>query len=482
VRIELLGPSGVGKTTLLAAADARSTAPTPWIGPAEVDSLVGGPPNNDQLREAVDRPELREFLERSIEAVSRSRMLPSQKIKALTILRASCAQSAAIDRLRLDRPIVHDELLLHRAFSLLLYSENVESDAEWYFDLVPLPDAVGVFRADRASILARARERPRMPNVYFGLDTAGLHEIIDRSIALSEVAATVIGRRDVPVTYIDTTAEVAVAATRLNEFIANATRGNGSRGDFDDMDDATSEIRDRLLEASASFRKKAGRHELRTKNVMYCAFSTPKFSISREESQRDAETRIAHFGLTEKNVSGRSVLDLGSNAGAMLFQLSNFAPGSGLGIEYDNDKVELANEIAEFAQIPNLRFEQGDIDGLTSEATGVFDIVLALAIESHVQDPDHLYTLLGEVTGDLLCFEGNSGCDMDEVKTKLRAAGFTHFADLGFCDDDRDPRNNRRPQLLASRHPVKSPAKGWLRSRFGGNRSAALVKKRADRA
>jgi SAM-dependent methyltransferase len=184
-------------------------------------------------------------------------------------------------------------------------------------------------------------------------------------------------------------------------------------------------------------------------NVMYCAFSTPNFTVAPKEAQRDAGKRVAHFGLTAENVRGKSVLDLGSNAGAMLFQLSNFAPRAGLGIEYDRDKVDLANEIAAHAAIPDVRFEQGDLDKLTVADIGVHDIVLALAIEGHVNNPERLYRLLGEVTGELLCFEGNSNCDMAAARKHLKAAGFTRMVDLGFCDDDRDPRNNRRPQLLA---------------------------------
>ena len=215
-------------------------------------------------------------------------------------------------------------------------------------------------------------------------------------------------------------------------------------------------IRTRLLEASGSFRKKEGRHELRTKNVMYCAFSTPHFSVQPAEAQRDAKKRVAHFGLTAENVAGKSVLDLGSNTGAMLFQLSNFAPASGLGIEYDRDKVDLAGEIASHAKIPGIRFEQGDLDKLNAAEVGVHDIVLALAIEGHVNDPERLYRFLGEVTGDLLCFEGNSNCDMKATRRFLKTAGFTRMVDLGFCDDDRDPRNNRRPQLLARKAGARS--------------------------
>jgi SAM-dependent methyltransferase len=257
---------------------------------------------------------------------------------------------------------------------------------------------------------------------------------------------------------LDTATDPASTADRLIDFI-------NAHDTEPPMPDEPDDIRKRLLSASGTFRKKDGRHELRTKDVMYCAFSTPRFTITPEESQRDATKRVATFGLTAEDVAGRTILDLGSNAGAMLFELSNFAPAAAYGIEYDADKVDLANEIAEVAAIENVRFAQGDIDELDPAEVGVHDIVLALAIEAHVQQPDRLYQLLGRVTGDLLCFEGNSTCDMDAVRARLTEAGFGDFVDLGFCQDDRDPRNNTRPQMLARKLKPKRGLLGRLRRR-----------------
>ena len=211
-------------------------------------------------------------------------------------------------------------------------------------------------------------------------------------------------------------------------------------------------LKDELRAASASFRKRKDRHFLSTKDVIYCAFSTPGFSVTRQEAQRDAARRLFRFGLGESDVRGRRVLDLGCNNGAMLFELSNFSPAAGLGIEYDGEKVDLARRIAAFAGLAGLEFRQADVDRLEAkDVEPPFDVVLCLALEAHVQEPKRLYALLGELTRGTLYFEANASTKPKEVVSALGKAGFTDIRDLGVCDDDIVPRNNRRPIFTARR-------------------------------
>ncbi|WP_407352675.1 class I SAM-dependent methyltransferase [Luteimonas sp. R10] len=205
----------------------------------------------------------------------------------------------------------------------------------------------------------------------------------------------------------------------------------------------------RLLDASKSFRKKEGRHQLRTENVAYCAFSVPNFEVPRSVAQRDAASRLSKFGLNRGALQGRSVLDLGSNAGAMLLQASNFGIRRGVGIEFDQDKVDLSNEIAAIAGLEMLEFKQGDVDKLDAAELGRFDVVMALAIEAHVLEPDHLFRLLADVTAERLVFEGNGGCDIQGAGNQFSDLGFASIEYLGFCDDDVRPANNKRPLLVA---------------------------------
>jgi SAM-dependent methyltransferase len=209
-------------------------------------------------------------------------------------------------------------------------------------------------------------------------------------------------------------------------------------------------LKDELRRASASFRKKRSRHWLSTKDVIYCAFSTPGFTVHRDEAQRDAARRLEQFGLRSEHVGGRRVLDLGCNNGAMLFQLSNYAPALGLGIEYDPEKVDLARRIAAFAGVESLEFRTGDLDRLdAADLPGPFDLVLCLAVEAHVRKPRHLYQLLAAVTRGKLLFEANGSTEPDKVMSELGRVGFQGIRHLGTCDDDIVPRNNRRPIFSA---------------------------------
>lgn len=210
-------------------------------------------------------------------------------------------------------------------------------------------------------------------------------------------------------------------------------------------------LKKQMLETSKSFRKKEGRHYVRTPDVMYCSFSTPKFSVSRKEAQRDALTRLNRFEISYATLRNKTILDLGCNVGAMLFQMSNMGIKKGLGIEYDIDKVEIAKEIAAMSKLDMLTFQQGNIDNLSADTIGKYDIVFALAIEAHVLNRDKLFTLLGAVTTETLYFEGNSNCDAEFIKSMLHNAGFKNIKYLGLCDDDIVPSNNFRPMIKASK-------------------------------
>lgn len=205
-----------------------------------------------------------------------------------------------------------------------------------------------------------------------------------------------------------------------------------------------------MRDSTFTFRTATGRRQCRLGRI-YGSFSLPRLSVSADEAQRDLGVRFKQYDLKKEQFQGRSVLDLGSNIGAMLFEIQKFDPGQCLGLEYDKDKVRVASRIAAYNDLNNVDFQVGDIEKVKAKDIGRHDIVFCLAIVEHMKDPDRLFRLLSEVTSEFLYFEGNSTTDPQLAKSKLLDCGFKRVADLGMCSDDFLELNNNRPLLIAEK-------------------------------
>ena len=204
-----------------------------------------------------------------------------------------------------------------------------------------------------------------------------------------------------------------------------------------------------LREASITFQKRAGRHVTKSQRI-YSSFTVSYFSVKKSIAQRDCELRLKSFKVDKEDIQDKTILDLGSNIGGMIFETQKFKPQRSLGIEYDESKVHVANRVAAFSNLKDVHFQQGDIDFLTLKAIkGKYDVTFCLAIEAHVKKPDRLYDFLAEATNELLLFEGNATTDINEVRRKLKDAGFKKVEYLGVCDDDYLKENNCRPIFKA---------------------------------
>lgn len=149
-------------------------------------------------------------------------------------------------------------------------------------------------------------------------------------------------------------------------------------------------------------------------------------------------------------LQGKNVLDLGCHHGAMLFELSKLGIHSGLGIEFDDEKVALAREIARLSGIHHLRFQQGDIEQLTADSLGTFDVVLAMSINKHLLNRQQIFRLLRQLTRERLYLEINSKrMPIAAVVSQLQTHGFETIRFLGYCQDDILPAENRRLLFLA---------------------------------
>lgn len=220
VVVEMLGPSGVGKSSSLSAAIARRGAEGGWRGSTE---LGHDKPASREMRRALDdQPELAHDC---LAFIDRSRMRPSQKVAAAVMLRATFAEAATVALRQDAMPILHDELMLHRAMSILPHSREPERDAEVFFGRVPVPAAAVVFTAPAQVIVDRIVGRGREMNVYYGLDIDGVAKIVDAALAVAEQAAVVLAARDVRVVRIEAAQPVEANAERLDELMKEVARG-----------------------------------------------------------------------------------------------------------------------------------------------------------------------------------------------------------------------------------------------------------------
>jgi len=213
--------------------------------------------------------------------------------------------------------------------------------------------------------------------------------------------------------------------------------------------DLEERLRDQVKSACADYRSGEGRHVCCAQRI-YTSFTLPYLEVSPSEAQRDSGRRLERFRIGPADIGNKTVLDLGSHVGGMLFALHSLRPHRAVGVEYDAPKVSVAQRVAAYNGLNNATFRQADIDKLRAEQLGgPFDVVFCLGVETHIRDKPHLYRLLGDATAGVLYFEGNSTTDPLAVRASLERVGFRRIEYLGRSDDDCLPSNNCRPLLVA---------------------------------
>ncbi|SDC34022.1 class I SAM-dependent methyltransferase [Shouchella lonarensis] len=205
------------------------------------------------------------------------------------------------------------------------------------------------------------------------------------------------------------------------------------------LDEATEALKTKIISeltsASTSFRKKQGRL-VPKKTMPYATFSLPTIEV--KTAHRNSTRRLQQFEMNESDLRNKTLLDLGSHCGSMIFESQKLKPKMCLGIEYDEDKVHVAKKIAAFAGLNHVQFKQGDLEKLSlKDLNHSFDVVYCLSIDAHVQNKEHLYRLLESVTKELLLFEMNTLTPPKETIKDFQRLGFNTVSFLGYCDDER---------------------------------------------
>lgn len=214
-------------------------------------------------------------------------------------------------------------------------------------------------------------------------------------------------------------------------------------------------LKEELYEISNTFftrrDKHKMRHQLRTRNI-YSTFDLKYVQVDRKMGQRDIKKRMMELGVRKKHISGKNVLDVGSNIGSVLFELMNYKPQKALGLEYDSDKVNISTLLRDL-HFPDhdITFKTCDVESteFKTNFNETFHTVFCLAVIEHLENKKGFIQKLSSLCSESLFFEGNSGTDINFIKEELSKNGFTMVEFIGYSGDEKDKRNNNRPLFRA---------------------------------
>lgn len=158
-------------------------------------------------------------------------------------------------------------------------------------------------------------------------------------------------------------------------------------------------------------------------------------------AERDTKKRFQKFKID--SLKGKTVLDIGSNTGAMAFEAYSKGADLVIGIDVVAPQVEVANDIAHYAAIDDkVRFFVFDVDTMTLDdlksmvGCNLFDICFCLSLDLWVKDVQHLYDFMSKATKETLYFESNKRYrDIDKCTSELTSLGFTIVDYVGSCED-----------------------------------------------
>ncbi len=125
------------------------------------------------------------------------------------------------------------------------------------------------------------------------------------------------------------------------------------------MTEELENIRSRITELSGSGKRVAPGSR---KHGIYSTFTLP--GLTDMVAVRDTVTRFSDFGVPN-TLDGASVIDLGCNVGATVFEFSRRG-ASVTGVEFREDRVELCRAIAKRWAL-DAEFHQADFNCLDSE-------------------------------------------------------------------------------------------------------------------
>ena len=136
------------------------------------------------------------------------------------------------------------------------------------------------------------------------------------------------------------------------------------------------------------------------------------FGLSTAGNDRKRMFDIAFEG----DLTGRSVLDVGSYLGAFCIEAMRRHAGAAVGVELDPERIRQARMLAEICGHP-IEYVAGDLDRLRLDRR--FDVCLCLNVLHHLRDPLAMLYQLTDLARDRLVLEVASFGPHDRKRMKL---------------------------------------------------------------
>ena len=120
--------------------------------------------------------------------------------------------------------------------------------------------------------------------------------------------------------------------------------------------------------------------------------------------EHDPRTRVIKdnvYGLASKgsSLAGLRLIDLGCLEGGLSFEMAR-EDMEVVGVEGWEPNYLKCQLIAEYFNLPNLRFYHLDVKNLNSNTYGLFDVVLCCGLLYHLDDPVRFFKTLNAITHD----------------------------------------------------------------------------------
>lgn len=201
------------------------------------------------------------------------------------------------------------------------------------------------------------------------------------------------------------------------------------------------EIYDLMVECSGPHKEfKDNTNRIRDGKDLYSSFHWPEFSFTN--SLRNTQTRFKEFGISD--LSGKSVLDLGSNIGGISFEALRLNASLVFGFEYVQERVDVCCSLANFLNKKNAIFKQLDLNKMINDDLHKrhfinlyqSDVVFCTAIDAYIGSKFKLYQLLFDITKEVCYFETNSNQNSKDLTSLFMDLGFVEVTCLGTSRSD----------------------------------------------